>query len=186
MGKFKPLPHVVGFKDEQDIEDAVYSSLSGLKLAPGTICCYVTDDGAGGDKVSYVRLYKAGATITQGAPLTHANGLVFETVNPNILFKASASQAGHPAAGIAAANVSNTGYYSWAYVYGYCPAARVSTAIASGAMLTIGGSTNGLSSLQEATLAATSGKLMVPFAVNHYANTDIATLSSITITRWLG
>lgn len=179
MGTFLPFPAVAGVNNESDIDEFVHAT---AKISPGTILFY--REGTGDTaKMSVVKYYKAASSIPQGVALVHDEAA---SVNPNQLAKASTSNAGQLAAGIAAAAVSNTGYYSFCYIYGYCPAARVGTAVASGVNLTIAATNNGLGALSEATVAATSSKMTVGFARNHFANTDAATNSSITINAWLG
>ena len=179
MAEFLGTLQPVGRNDENDIsskaEATATDGLGNLRLVRKS---------SGSPYMSIVRYYQAGATIRQGAPLTHHPSL---SVDPNVLYEASTSQAGFLAAGIAAANVSNTLYFSYAYVYGYCPGARVATALASGITLTIGATTAGVAYLGEASTASNNPSLTrMAFAMNQFANTDIATLSSIIITTMLG
>lgn len=83
-------------------------------------------DGAG--RTSLLKYYKAAATIAQGQTLGQDPG----SRNPYQVEAASTTIGGQNLfKGIAAANVSNTGYYFWAYVGGYCPAAAMPTNYAS-------------------------------------------------------
>lgn len=164
--------------DENDIDDLVKSTDT---VGAGTL--RLIRNSASSPYYSVVKWYKAGASITKGAALVHDIAL---SVDPNQLYKASTTQAGWLAAGIAAAAVSNTGYFSYCYVYGWCPSAIVGTAIASAQILTIAGTNNGLGALSIATsTTAVNTNVKIPFAINHWANSDAATLSSITIQTWL-
>jgi len=77
---------------------------------------------------SVLRYYQAAATIALGATLQKS----LDTRDSNRLETASLDIGGGNACkGISAAAVSNTGYYSWAYVAGYCPDAAMPSTYAS-------------------------------------------------------
>lgn len=70
---------------------------------------------------SVVKYYQAAASVRQGAVLQHAIGSAANVLREAVL---SQTEAGDTCRGIAAAEVSNTSYYSFAFVAGYCPAIR--------------------------------------------------------------
>lgn len=133
MGTFYPDP-VVGKNTEADVTS--YVAVSTPALQPGTVQWYRDSS----NRVSVLKYYKAAATIAAGA------ALVKDTVlrDPNVLKQSTTAESGHALCkGIAAAAVSNTGYYSWAFIAGYCPAAAINSGYASNQPMRISGTTTG-------------------------------------------
>lgn len=81
---------------------------------PGAIGFFKTST----DLWSLVKYYQANASIVKGTalvrPTAASQGYVLTTAG-------TADVNGYTLKGIAAANVSNTGYFSFAYIGGYCP-----------------------------------------------------------------
>lgn len=106
------------------------------QATPGQLCYSKTS----GDKWSLYRYYKAAATILKG------KGLVVDmaAADPNTLITGATTDVNSYAArGVAAANVSNTGYYSWAVIGGYAPDVRFNSGYASGIFFGLSGSQAG-------------------------------------------
>ena len=177
MAEMIGVPAPVSRNDETDIDDRVDSEekegLGTLRLArlSGSSPYY-----------SVIKYYKAAASIVKGKALVKSTA----SANPNLLITAATTNKGDLPSGIAAANVSNTNYFSYAYVYGYCPGAFVGTAIASDLRLGLGGTTAGYLTSEFANATLVNATSPMFFAWNHMANTDAATLNSITIKTWLG
>lgn len=89
---------------------------------------------------SMVMYYQANATVLLGV------GLVRPTAASTtwVLQTAATTDVNSFALkGIAAANVSNTGYFSWCYIGGYCPDIQFNSAAASGQLFGLSGSNAG-------------------------------------------
>lgn|SRR3990167_700644 len=98
------------------------------------------------DNWSLVAYYQAGATILQGDALQHDTSQykTYRMVQASIgLTTASGGIVGLIPRGFAAANVSNTGYYSYRYIMGYCPTIKFKSTVASNAICGIGSVTAG-------------------------------------------
>ena len=76
---------------------------------------------------SVVAYYQAGATVLQGDALTQDDS----QYKTNKLVRATTTYAGQLPRGFAAANVSNTNYYSYRYIAGYCPTIKFGSGVAS-------------------------------------------------------
>lgn len=103
-------------KMSNDINLAVDSNVTfprGVNV-PGAIGFFKTS----GDLWSLVKYYQANASVLKGAglvrPVAASQGYVLQTASTTDVNSFAVR-------GIAAANVSNTGYFSFAYIGGYCP-----------------------------------------------------------------
>lgn len=94
---------------------AITSVSDSTQQNPLSIFGYVDSSG----RWSVVKYYQSAASIRQGAVLQHALGSAAYVLREAVLAQ---TEAGDTCRGIAAAAVSNTGYYSFAFVAGYCPA----------------------------------------------------------------
>lgn len=93
------------------------------------------------DNWSLVRYYQAGATIVQG------DALAQDTASRKPYKFLRNTESGILPRGFAAANVSNTGYYSYCYIAGYCPTIKFGSGYASNTWFACTASfTGGLSS----------------------------------------
>lgn len=108
---------------------------------------------------SMLKYYEAGASILQGAALVQDTA----ARDPNQLITAATDHAnvGNVCKGIAAAAVSNTGRYSWAYIAGYCPDAAMPTNYASNQFMKLSATYAGRlsSAIVNASNACTGGTL---------------------------
>jgi hypothetical protein len=93
--------------------------------------------------------------------------------------------------GIAAAEVSNTGYWSWFYISGYCPDAAMPTSYASGQFMKLSGTYAGRlsSAIANASLTCTGATgawhiVAMSLAVNSSASAN--STGSVVIQGWLG
>ena len=112
---------VVGFTDEAGIAATSHAT---AKAPIGAV--YTAWDPAT-TQWSLIRYYQAGATILQGDALVH-DDTQYKTYR---LVRASTANAGQLPRGFAAANVSNTAYYSFCYIAGYCPTIKYGSGPAS-------------------------------------------------------
>jgi hypothetical protein len=142
----------------------------------GTVAFFKDDSG----RVSVLRYVQAWASVPLGAVLMHQAGGA-TTVNsagvstlggrdPAFVDVATLGLAVAPnlCAGIAAAAVSNTGYYFWSYIAGYCPDAAMPTSYASGQPMRISATYTGrLSSSQINASFACVGATIPIYAVAH-------------------
>ena len=112
---------------------------SSQKNMPGHIAFFKDSQG----RISVLRYLQAFASIPKGATVTNVNATEATTGgvsssgfsnDPNVVTVASIGFSFHQniGKGISAADVSNTGYWSWYYIAGYCPDAAMPTAYASG------------------------------------------------------
>lgn len=81
---------------------------------PGAIAFYKTS----ADKWSWLKYYQANASIVKGTALVRPTAA---TAGYVLTTAGTADVNSYALKGIAAANVSNTGYFSFAYIGGYCP-----------------------------------------------------------------
>ena len=112
---------VVGFTDETGIAATSHAT---AKAPIGAV--YTAWDPTT-TQWSLIRYYQAGATVLKGDALVHDDSQ-YATYR---LVRASTVNAGQLPRGFAAANVSNTGYYSFAYIAGYCPTIKYGSGPAS-------------------------------------------------------
>jgi len=134
MGFVSILPPI---KLTRDLALAVDSWAAGQTLpnVPGAISFHKTS----ADKWSILSYYQANASIVKGMglvrPAAASQGYVLTTA-------ATADVDSYALKGIAAADVSNTGYFSFCYKGGYCPDIMFGSA-ASGTLHGLSGSTAG-------------------------------------------
>ena len=117
IGSFPP----VNFLDEAGIAAAAHST---NKEPIGQVMAVLDQTTS---NWSLVRYYQAGASILQGDALVHDDSQ-YKTYR---LVRASTANSGQIPRGFAAANVSNTAYYSYAYIAGYCPTIKFGSGVAS-------------------------------------------------------
>ncbi len=97
-------------------------------------------DPTGNGRWSAVKYYKSGASVRLGAVLKQDTAVR----DANQFIETAVTDARQNVAlGIAAAAVSNTGYFSYCYVAGYCPEALMPTTQGSGQYLTLSGTEAG-------------------------------------------
>ena len=89
---------------------------------------------------SIVAYYQAGATVVKGDTLAHDNSQ-YKTYR--MITAAIATNALQIPRGFAAADVSNTGYYSFRYISGYCPTIKFLSNVASNQQCCVSGSIAG-------------------------------------------
>lgn len=134
MGAFIGTNPPVGKNTEADVTS--YVAVATPEVDPGTVQWYKDSS----NRVSVLKYYQAGASIAAGAALVKSTG----SRTPHNFTQSATSDAGFPVCqGIAAAAVSNTSYYSWAFIAGYCPAAAINSAYASNQLMRISGTTAG-------------------------------------------
>lgn len=112
---------VVGFTDETGLASAAHSTAKAPAGATWTVWDPTTQNW------SVVRYYQAGATVLQGDALVQDDSQ-YKTYK---LVRASTANSGQLPRGFAAANVSNTNYYSFCYIAGYCPTIKFGSGVAS-------------------------------------------------------
>lgn len=88
---------------------------------------------------SVVRYYQAGATILQGDALCHDTS----QYKPYRFLRTPLTEAGLMPRGVAAANVSNTAYYSFCYISGYCPTIKFGSGVTSNSFNAVSASFTG-------------------------------------------
>ncbi len=126
VGTFPP----VGFLDEAGLATAAHSA----NKAPIGAMWTVTDQTT--NNWSIVAYYQAGATIIQGDALVH-DDTQYKSYR---MKRASTDNQGQLPRGFAAANVSNTAYYSYRYIAGYCPTIKFGSGVASNQVAALSGS----------------------------------------------
>lgn len=100
---------------------------------------YTVQDDTNQGYFSIVRYYQAGATILQGDALTHDTS----QYKPYRFLRTAVTDAGLMPRGVAAANVSNTAYYSYCYISGYCPTIKFGSGVTSNSFNAVSGSFTG-------------------------------------------
>lgn len=127
------FPPTGGTLDENGLASQVHST------AKGPVGALYTAWDPATNNWSLVKYYQAGASIRQG------DALVQDTSarNPNKFLQSPVTAVGQIPRGFAAAAVSNTGYYSYCYVAGYCPAMRFGSGWASNTFFALSGSATG-------------------------------------------
>ena len=136
VGSFPPT----GFMPEQGIDEVADST------AKDTVGAIHTVYDSTNNNWSLVAYYQAGATILQGHALAHdqSQRKTYRLVQASIgLTLASGGNVGQIPRGFAAADVSNTGYYSYRYIAGYCPTMNFISGVASNQVLAVSGSIAG-------------------------------------------
>jgi hypothetical protein len=136
VGSFPPT----GFLDESGIASASHPA---PKETVGTIHS-VYDPST--NNWSIIAYYQAGATVLQGDALAHDQSQygTYRMVQASIgLTLASGGNIGQIPRGFAAANVSNTGYYSYRYIGGYCPTIKFLSNVASNQVCAVAASIAG-------------------------------------------
>lgn len=176
MTQFLGTLSPVGRNDESDIDDAAHST---AKDSVGALRLIRVSESS--PYYSVIKYYKAMATVSKGMALIRDTA----AANPNNLKHAATANGQQLPAGIAAADVSNTGYFSYAYIYGYCPAAKVGTSLASDTPLKLGASIAGYLSVLQANATLVDATVPVFFAENLGLNAGTTGLSPITIKVWL-
>ena len=132
MGNFIGTNPPVGKNTEADV--TAYVAVATAEVDPGTIQWYKDSS----NRVSVLRYYQAAATIAAGAALVKST----TSRSPYHLAQSATSDAGYALCkGIAAAAVSNTSYYSWAFIAEYCPAAAINSGFASNQPMRLSGTT---------------------------------------------
>lgn len=106
-------------------------------LIPGGLYFHKTSS----DKWSILRCYKSTGSVTLGMGLVRTANV---TTTYELGSAATTDAYTHNFAGVAAAAVNNTGYFSFAYVYGYCPDIRGGSGAATGVLLGLSGSQAGV------------------------------------------
>lgn len=186
MGTFIGDLPLVGKNTEVDVTS--YVAVATAEVDPGTIQWYKDSS----NRVSALRYYQAAATVSQGAPLVKDT-----TSRTAYQMKMSTTAEGglNACLGIAAHAVSNTGYFGWSFISGYCPVAAINSGYASNQMLRISGTTTGKFgsiNLIAATLAtsSTAAQHAVIWTLGSESSgagaTDVFTTVSCRILGWLG
>lgn len=170
---------------------------SSQKNMPGHIAFFKDSVG----RISVLRYLQSLASIPKGAALMNVNPAEATTggvssdglsQSPTLVTVASiAFWNQNICKGIAAAEVSNTGYWFWSYIAGYCPDAAMPTAYASGQAMGLSGTYAGrLSSARvNASLVCTGGSgAFHVVAISLGANTvsTANSTNSVQIQGWLG
>lgn len=169
---------------------------SSQKNMPGHIAFFKDSTG----RISVLRYVQAFGSIVKGTLLMNVNPAEATTGGVSSLGFAQDACVVTPASiawwnqnickGIAAADVSNTAYWFWAYVAGYCPDAAMPTAYASGQAMTLSGTYAGrLSSARSnasITCTGASGTMHI-VAISLGANTvsTANSTNSVQIQGWL-
>jgi hypothetical protein len=103
---------------------------------PGAIAFHKTD----ANKWSLLKYYQANASISKGFGLVRPAAA---TAGYVLAHAATTDVNSYALKGIAAADVSNTGYFSFAYIGGYCPDIKFNSGAASGQIFGLSGSIAG-------------------------------------------
>lgn len=119
-----------GTVDENGIASTAHSA------AKGTIGAVYTAWDSATNQWSMLAYYQAGATILQGDALIHDTS----QYKSYRMIRAATANGGEIPRGFAAANVSNTAYYSYRYIGGYCPTIKFGSGVASNALCALSGS----------------------------------------------
>lgn len=158
---------------------------STAKVPAGTVVWFREESG-GISRVSAVKYYKAAASVRLGAALKQDTG----ARNPNQLAETATTDAKQDyCRGISAAAVSNTGYFAWAYVAGYCPEAHMPTSYASNQIFMLSGTEAGklTSAYNHATLGNSTGMgKSVFWSFSVASGSNGGSTSSGVIIGWLG
>lgn len=163
------------------------------QATPGLVAWYKDNFG----RISILAYAQAGASIPVGAPLAHQAGFATTLnsagvstqngIDTGFVLQTTTAQGGRQDifAGVAAANVSNTGYFFWRYVSGYVPQALVGSIIASGNMLVVSGSTAGQLGSNTLGNATTTGTTYFPVGyMLQLASNAAGTIASIWLNGW--
>lgn len=166
------------------------------KNGPGQIAFYRDSKG----RWSVLKYVQSFASIVKGSVITQVHAAEATTggvsgftlsQDPNVVTTASVGQATNlTPAGIAAAEVSNTGYWFWSYIAGYCPDAAMPTLYASGQPLRMSATYAGrLSSAQInasfACVGATIPIRAVAIALGQTSFSTANSTNSVMICGWL-
>lgn len=169
---------------------------AGQKNMPGQIAFYKDSSG----RISVLRYVQAFASIVKGAalmqvPLAEATTTGISSAglanDPVVLHTASVAIGGqNMCKGFAAADVSNTGYWFWSYIAGYCPDAAMPTAYNSGQPLRLSASYAGRLSSAAINVStshiATWTQHIVAVSLGQHTVSTANSTNAIAINGWLG
>jgi len=160
------------------------------KNLTGHVAFFKDDSG----RISVLRYVQSIATIAKGAALmrlgTDGAGLL-SSRNPWVVGAATIGVGElNVCAGFAAADVSNTSYYFWSYISGYCPDVAMPTSYASGSLMKLSATYAGRlsSAIINASNACTGGTLaqhIVAISLSANSSASANSTGSAIIVGWL-
>ncbi len=197
IGTNPPAARVTGDGATEQARVAATVDTAGHKNMPGQIAFFKDSQG----RISVLRYLQAFASVPKGALVTHVNPTEATTggvssagfsQDPNVVTVASIGFAYHQniGKGISAAEVSNTGAWSWYYIAGYCPDVAMPTAYNSGLAMRMSATYAGrLSSAQVnasfACVGATIPINIVAISLGQHTVSTANSTNSAVICGWL-